>query len=49
MIGGKYDADTVSRWLLDADQYKGELANVAKLIKKQEREEKSLETVRKGL
>ena len=39
----------ISTWLLDADNYKSEIQNVAKLIRKQERHEKNLELVRKKL
>lgn len=48
MIGG-VDEKTIHTYLLNADQYKGELAAVSKAIKAEERSEKNLDLVRKEL
>lgn len=48
LIGGQ-DQATIDRWLLDASQYKVEIHACAQLIKKAQREEADLATVRKAL
>jgi len=47
-IGGQ-SSDTIERWVLDAEQYKNELQNVAKLIRAAQKDEKDLATVREAL